>query len=169
MTSFDAFTESFGRIQGIVHSTLQDATEAELTYRPDEHANSVAWLIWHLTRVQDNHVADAAGEEELWTASGWVERFDLPFDRHATGYGMSAADVGAVRSSAELLGGYFDDVHERSLAYLAGLTPDDYDRIVDEAWTPPVTLGVRLVSVISDDLQHAGQASYVRGLAKRAV
>ena len=105
----------------------------------------------------------------MWTKSGWAERFDLPFEKDATGYGMSAADVGAVQSSAELLGGYFDAVHARSIEYLAGLTPDDYERIVDPAWTPPVTLGVRLVSVVSDDLQHAGQASYVRGLAKRAV
>jgi hypothetical protein len=36
--------------------------------------------------------------------------------------------------------------------------------VVDASWDPPVTLGVRLVSVISDDLQHAGQAAYLRGM-----
>ena len=55
-------------------------------------------------------------------------------------------------------------MHEATVAYLATVTPEDLDRIVDERWDPPVTLGVRLVSVVSDDLQHAGQAAYVRGL-----
>ena len=55
-------------------------------------------------------------------------------------------------------------MHARTVAHLAGLSEADLDRVVDERWDPPVTLGVRLVSVISDDLQHAGQAAYLRGL-----
>jgi hypothetical protein len=39
--------------------------------------------------------------------------------------------------------------------------------VVDRRWTPPVTLGVRLVSVLCDDLQHAGQAAFVRGAVRR--
>ena len=44
---------------------------------------------------------------------------------------------------------------------LEGLAPDDLDRVVDRRWDPPVTLGVRLVSIADDSLQHAGQAAYV--------
>ncbi|WP_143671920.1 DUF664 domain-containing protein, partial [Streptomyces caniscabiei] len=80
-------------------------------------------------------------------------------------YGHGAAQVAAVRvASGDLLTGYFDAVHERTLEYVRGLGPDDLDRVVDERWTPAVTLGVRLVSVLADDLQHVGQAAYVRGL-----
>jgi hypothetical protein len=76
--------------------------------------------------------------------------------------------VAAVQvDSADLLTGYYDAVHERTVAYLTTLSDADLDRIVDERWDPPVTLGVRLVSVISDDLQHAGQAAYARGLIER--
>jgi hypothetical protein len=46
------------------------------------------------------------------------------------------------------------------------VTPADLDRVVDKRWDPPVTLGVRLVSVVDDDAQHVGQAAYVRGLQK---
>ena len=53
------------------------------------------------------------------------------------------------------------------MAYLATLDDDDLDRVVDTRWDPPVTVGVRLVSVIADDLQHVGQAAYVRGLLHR--
>ncbi len=108
-----------------------------------------------------------AGSEQLWTVGGWVERFRLPFDVGATGYGHSAEEVGQVRASADLLGAYHDAVHSASVDYVATLTDADYERVVDERWDPPVTLGVRLVSVLNDTTQHAGQAAYVRGLIQR--
>jgi len=75
--------------------------------------------------------------------------------------------VAAVKAPAELLLEYVDAVHAATLGYLTGVTDDDLDRVVDTAWDPPVTLGVRLISVISDGLQHAGQAAYIRGVAER--
>ena len=166
--SSELMSEAFGRIRAVVHSALQDASIEVLTFRADPGANTIAWLIWHLSRVQDGHIAELLDQEQVWTAGGWVDRFDLPFDPEATGYGQSAGDVAAVRADAELLAGYYDAVHARTLGYLPTLTETDLDRIVDTSWNPPVTLAVRLISILSDDLQHAGQASYVRGLAKRA-
>ena len=161
-------TDGFERIREVVHAACDGLGEDDLTFRLDAEANSIAWLIWHLSRIQDDHVADVAGAPEAWTDAGWVERFGLPFPASATGYGHSAADVAAVRGlSADDLLGYFDAVHERTVAYLATLADDDLDRVVDTSWDPPVTLAVRLVSVLSDDLQHAGQAALVRGLLER--
>ena len=115
--------------------------------------------------MQDDHVAEVAGLEQVWTAQGWVDRFALPLDRMSTGYGHSSSDVAAVKvDSPDLLTGYYDAVHEQTLGYLAGLTDDDLDRIVDERWVEPVTLGIRLVSVIDDDAQHIGTADFLRGL-----
>lgn len=168
MLSNELLEEAFGRIRGAVHSALKDADTEVLTFRSGPEANTIAWLVWHLTRVQDDHIADLMGEQQVWTAGGWVDRLDLPFDASATGYGQSAADVGAVRTESELLKGYYDAVHDRTIGYLRTLTEADFARIVDTSWNPPVTLAVRLVSILSDDLQHAGQASFVRGLAKRA-
>jgi hypothetical protein len=96
-----------------------------------------------------------------------MERFDLPFTAAATGYGQTSEDVAAVHAGSDLLLGYHDAVHEATLAFVRGLGDADLDRVVDTNWNPPVTLGVRLVSVISDDLQHAGQAAYARGLVDR--
>jgi hypothetical protein len=166
--SAELLSEAFGRISAVVHSALQGASIQVLTYRADPGANTMAWLIWHLTRVQDDHIAELLDQEQVWTVDGWVDRFNLPFDPAATGYAQSAADVAAVRIEAELLGGYYDAVHARTTSYLRTLTEADFARIVDTSWDPPVTLAVRLVSILSDDLQHAGQASYVHGLAKRA-
>ena len=168
MTIGELLAEAFGRIHGVVLGAVRGLSEDELAFRPEERCNSIAWLVWHLTRVQDGHIAELVGEEHLWTTGGWVARFDLPFDSEATGYGQSADDVAAVRVDAELLGLYYDAVHTRTVAYLDTLNDADLDTIVDASWDPPVTLAVRLVSILSDDLQHAGQASYVRGLAKHA-
>jgi uncharacterized damage-inducible protein DinB len=168
MLSSYLIAESYGRIRGAVHAVLKDAGTELLTFRPDPEANSIAWLIWHLTRVQDDHLSEIMNEEQLWDSDGWADRFALPFDRAATGYGQTAAEVGQVRADASVLAGYYDAMHSRTVAWLPTLGEADYSRIVDTRWTPPVTLAVRLVSVLADDLQHAGQAAYVRGLAERA-
>jgi uncharacterized damage-inducible protein DinB len=168
METADVLVDAFERVRGITHRSVDGLGPEALAFRPDDDANSIAWLVWHLTRIQDDHIADVAGTEQIWTSKGWCERFALPFDPSETGYGHSRDDVAAVQvSSAELLTGYHDAVHERTVRYVQTLTPPDLDRIVDDAWDPPVSLGVRLVSVISDNLQHAGQAAYVRGLAER--
>ena len=160
----DLLADAFDRVQQSVHRVLEGLGDEQLAHRIDGRANSIAWLVWHLSRVQDDHLADAAGSAQVWLADGWHERFALPFPAAATGYGHSPEEVAAVRASAELLAGYHDAVHERTVGFVRGLSAADLDRVVDRAWDPPVTLGVRLVSVISDDLQHAGQAGFVRGL-----
>ncbi len=166
--SNEILSDAYDRISAVVHSALNGASIEMLTFRADPGANTMAWLIWHLTRVQDDHIADLVGEDQVWTAGGWADRFGLPFDPEATGYGQGSTDVAAVRAEAELLAGYYDAVHTRTINYLHTLTEADFARIVDTSWDPPVTLAVRLVSVLSDDLQHAGQASFIRGLATRA-
>jgi len=167
MKSTDLLIEAFGRIQTAVSSAVDGADALTLTYRADADANTIAWLVWHLARVQDDHVAELAGREQIWTRDGWEQRFSLPFDPSATGYGQSSAEVAAVRVDAELLGGYYDAVHVETLAYLRTLTDADLDDVIDRRWTPAVTRGVRLVSVIGDDLEHAGQAAFLRGLGER--
>lgn len=159
--------DAFDRVRQSVHRAVDGAAAETLVFRVDPGANTAAWLVWHLTRIQDDHVAAVAGRPQVWMQGGWHERFGLPFDPGDTGFGHSAEQVGAVRVDAELLTAYYDAVHERTRQFIETLDDDDLDRVVDERWDPPVTLGVRLVSVISDDLQHCGQASFVRGVAER--
>jgi uncharacterized damage-inducible protein DinB len=164
MNEADLLVDALGRVRENVHGAVQGLDEERLAYRIDDRSNSIAWLIWHLTRVQDDHIAEVAGVEQVWTSGGWYNRFGLPFEPGEHGYGHSSDAVAAVRASAELLVGYHDAVHEQSVAYVRTLSGTDLDRIVDERWDPPVTLGVRLVSVVDDDAQHVGQAAFVRGL-----
>lgn len=165
----DILVDAFGRIRDAVHGAVDGGSPATLAYRPDADANSIAWLVWHLTRIQDDHVADVAGTEQVWITEDWVARFGLPFTPADHGYGHTTEQVAALGgTTAELLLGYHDAVHDATVHYLRGLTRTDLDRIVDERWDPPVSLAVRLVSVVADNLEHAGQAAYVRGLAQRS-
>ena len=159
----DALTRVREQVPAVVGGLDGD----DLAWRPDPDGDSIAWLVWHRTRVADDHVAEVAGTEQVWTSEGWYQRFGLPFPAAAHGYGHSSADVAAVRVPSDLLAGYHDAVAEAVLAYVGILTPGDLDRVVDERWDPPVTLGVRLVSVVNDVTQHIGQAAYVRGLLER--
>lgn len=168
MTTDELLFDAFDRVRHLVHHVVDGLDPDRLAYRPDGDANSVAWLIWHLTRIQDDHVAEVAGFPQSWTSDGWFDRFGLPFTPEDTGYGHEPADVARVTvASGELLTGYHDSVYQKTTRFVSTLLDSSLDRVVDEAWDPPVTLGVRLVSVISDDLQHVGQAAYLRGLATR--
>ena len=159
------FLELYGRIPPLARQAVEGLDLDELTAPPAPGTNPVAWLIWHLARVQDDHVADILGAEQLWATGAWARRFGLDPDPSNTGYGHGPDDVAAVRpESPGVLIEYLDAVSERTRTMLQGLAPGDLDRIVDRSWDPPVTLGVRLVSIADDSLQHAGQAAYVRGL-----
>jgi uncharacterized damage-inducible protein DinB len=165
----DVLIDGFGRVREAVHDAVRGLKVTELNHRLDQRANSITWLLWHLTRVQDDHVSEVAGREQTWTSEGWYDRFDLPLSPDDTGFGHTSEEVASVRvNSPKLLTGYYDAVHAHTLSYLDGISDEDLDVVVDESWTPPVTLGVRLVSVIADDLQHAGQAAFVRGILLRS-
>jgi Protein of unknown function (DUF664) len=158
--------DGFGRIREVVHEALDGLSVDDLTFRADPAANSIDWLIWHLTRVQDDHIAGAAGLDQVWQR-GWEQRAALPFAPEEIGYGQDPGAVAQVRLPAEFLAGYHDATCEQTLSFVRRLQDADLSRVVDEYFDPPVTLGVRLVSVLSDDLQHAGQAAFLRGLIER--
>jgi hypothetical protein len=159
------FTELFGRIPPLARAAVDTTDVAVLTRSPEPGANTIAWLVWHLARVQDHHVADLLDTDQIWVGGDWAARFGLAPDPSNTGYGHSAEEMAEVqpRDPQDLLD-YLDAVMARTNEMLGTLGPDDLDRIVDTRWDPPVTLGVRLVSIADDCLQHAGQAAYVRGL-----
>lgn len=168
MNTSQLLTDGYDRINQLVGRALKDVTPEELAFRADPDANSVAWLIWHLTRVQDSHLAEIQDAAQRWISEGWVERFSLPLEPTSTGFGHTSEEVAALGgASFELLQGYQDDVYQHTLSFLAGIGDPDLDRVVDTRWDPPVTLGVRLVSVLADSLQHVGQALFIRGISAR--
>ncbi|PQM50564.1 mycothiol transferase [Mycolicibacter virginiensis] len=156
--------DAFTRLIEHADELTDGLTDEVADYRPTAQANSIAWLLWHSARVQDIQIAQVAGVEQVWTRDGWVDRFGLDLPRDDSGYGHSPDDVAKVHAPAGLLAGYYRDVHQLTLGYLDGVTADELARVVDTHWDPPVTAGVRLVSIIDDCAQHLGQAAYLRGI-----
>ncbi|WP_084613950.1 mycothiol transferase [Nakamurella lactea] len=171
MTEIDAaraiLRDAFDRVAEQVSAVTDGLSTDDAKWRPDPGANSIAWLIWHLTRVQDDHLADLAGTDQLWTNDGWHTRFSLPFDAAETGYGQSSDQVGQVVVDPADLAGYQQAVHRATLEYLDTLTEAELERVVDTRWDPPVTASVRLVSIVNDCTEHVGQAAYVKGMLGR--
>ena len=161
----DLLLDGLSRVEEGLRQHLEGLTVEQLLFRPSDRANSIGWIAWHLTRVQDHHLSELAQQPQAWIADGWHTKFGRPADANDTGYGHSAAQVAAFRApDAETLLAYYAAVHQRSVAYLQSVSCSDLDRVIDRRWDPPVTLGVRLVSVVDDCAQHIGQIGYVRGL-----
>lgn len=157
--------ELYGRIPPLATAAVAGLDADQLRDAPAPGGNPIGWLVWHLARVQDSHLAEILEEPQLWEGDDWAGRFGLSPDPGNTGYGHALSDVVGVRpESPDALVEYLAAVDQRIRGFLSGVTPGDLDRIVDREWDPPVTLGVRLVSIADDCLQHAGQANYARGL-----
>lgn len=160
--------DGFNRVDEQIPDVVSDLSPEDLLWRPDADANSIGWLVWHLTRVADDHVAGIAATPQTWLNDGWMKRFDLPYAEDSIGYGQTSAEVGEFTvENASVLVDYWEATFARITEVLAGLQDDDLERVVDDSYDPPVTVATRLVSVINDLTQHVGQASYVRGLLKR--
>jgi uncharacterized damage-inducible protein DinB len=169
VNSSDVLVDAFGRVRSDVHRAVEGLDERALNLRLDGDANPVGWLVWHLTRVQDDHIADLAGHQQVYTSQGWADAFGFDLDPASIGYGHTSEQVAAVHvTDPAMLVDYHDAVHDRTVDYLRSLSDDDLDEVIDDAWDPPVTRGVRIISVVDDDIQHAGQAAFVAGIARRA-
>ena len=166
-TTTELLRDSFDRVRELVEQQADDLDRRAATHRVDAEANTPAWLLWHLTRVQDDHVAALAGVEQVWER--WRDRFELPVDPDDIGYGHTAEQVAAVQPDLRLVRDYHGEVHAMTLDYVDGLDDDELRRVVDERWDPPVTASARLVSVLGDCLQHLGQSAFVAGVASRSA
>ncbi len=156
----DLLLDGYGRLPDLVRSAVEGLSTDDLRWAPGKAANPIGWLVWHLTRVQDSHLAEVMDTGQVYLSGPWPRRFGLEPDPEDTGYDHTIEPVGTVRpESVEALVGYYDAVHEVTVGFLRGLTAKDLDRVVDERWDPPVTLGVRLVRVLDADVEPVGLAA----------
>ncbi len=169
MHSKELLKDGYTRIRDLVHTSVDGLDQRGLAYRPEPGANSIAWLAWHLTRIQDDHVSEVAGREQAWVTDGWAAKFGMEPDPHNDGRGHGPEEVAAIKADGELLLAHHNAIFDRTFSYLETVGPDELDRIIDRSYDPPISVGVRLVSVISDNIQHGGQARFLRGIVDRTL
>lgn len=165
MDSKDILIDGITRSHQVCGEVLDGLRAEQANWRPGGDHNSIAWLVWHIARQQDAQIAALSGDEQVWLREGWADRFGLDLPRDSMGYGHSTAEAGQVAvQDLGLLTGYLDAAVEATVGYLHAVDPGSLDDVIDRQWDPPVTRGVRLVSIVDDAAQHAGQAAYVKGM-----
>jgi hypothetical protein len=167
--AIDLLDDALSRVPEAVRDAVEDLDDGDLRWRPGPQANPIGWLVWHLTRVEDAQIAPLFDVDEVWIRDGWVDRFGVPAGASSHGYGWTADQVVSLEvPAADVLLDHLDAVNARCRELIAGASAADLDRVIDDSYDPPVTAGVRLVSVVDDAAQHAGQVGYVRGLLDTA-
>lgn len=155
----------FERISGTLERTLNGLSVKDLNYQPKPDSNSMGWLVWHLTRWQDFQASQPLKKEQVWIEKKWYEKYGRPADPADTGMGHKEADLAKYRSpDAATLIGYNKEVLVRLKEYINSLTASDLDKVVEGTpFNPPPTVGMNLIGLWSDGMQHTGQVGYVRG------
>lgn len=162
MECAEFITGIFMQISRVLETTLDGLTEDEINQQPDPSCNSISWMVWHLTRVQDMFIARLSGNEQVWIAEKWYERFGRKADPRDAGYGHQPEDLVIFNApDTKTLLDYHHATLEKTKQYTNKLSPEELERVIDDGRAP--TVAMRLTAFISDNLQHAGQVAYLRG------
>ena len=165
MDARDVLREAASRPATEAKALVNTLPEGVLNAHAGGHTNSIAWLLWHAGRQMDVQLAQLNGESQVWRSQGFDARFNLGELGDTVGYGHTAEQARAVVvEDAALLAEYLGAATAALSEYIAGLSEADLDDVIDTSWTPHVTRGVRLVSMIDDAAQHVGQAAYAAGI-----
>ena len=165
MDARDVLSEAASRPATEAKALVNTLPEGALNAHAGGHTNSIAWLLWHAGRQMDAQLAQLNGEPQVWHGQRFDSRFNLGELGDTEGYGHTAEQARAVVvEDAALLVEYLGAATAALSKYIAGLSEADLDDVIDTSWTPHVTRGVRLVSMIDDAAQHVGQAAYAAGV-----
>jgi len=118
---------------GLVDDLFAGLDDAQVRARP-HGLNSVVWLVWHATRVEDAAVNRfVADRPQVLTEEGWLGR--LGVGRRDVGSGMASLEVDALSADIDTaaLRGYARAVADRTRSVAGALAPDAWEEIVPEA------------------------------------
>lgn len=161
MKATDLAIAALTRSYGFLEKALDGLSVEHLYYMPTPTANSIAWLVWHLSRWKDNNTARLSNIQSLWESQGWASRFNMA--TNSAGMGDTSEDVAAFRPNRELLFDYALAAQSAALERISLITPADLKRNVETPWGPrPGSL--ILTATLNDSLQHIGQIAYLRGM-----
>ena len=157
---------------------LDDLAPAELAWRPDAGSNSIAFIVWHVNRVEDRWIqVFARGVQDVWDRDGWHEKLGISDDSFGIGFGLSAEQLGKFPAiTKENLDGYRHAVQNETQAYLKSLKAEDLDFVPGRTLRPESSeslerfrgwsIGRMFRQLLAELNQHLGQVSYIRGLQR---
>jgi len=110
---------------------LDDMHETQVRRIPPNSEHSVAWLVWHIARIEDVTMNMlVAGAEQIYSTADWFDRLGASF--YHTGNLMSAKDITELSATIDIqmLRDYRLSVGLRTREIAAGLNPEDLMRRV---------------------------------------
>ncbi|MGE3536690.1 MAG: DinB family protein [Candidatus Tectimicrobiota bacterium] len=167
MPAFEGLLTALERNWEMVDATLAPLDEAIMARRPTEQCNSIAWILWHMTRVVDTFIhTRLRAQAQLWIKDGWAGQFGMPADPDERGVGWTAAQVvnwSAPARSVQL--GYYEALKQATRTYLRSLSDADLEvRRVIPPVPEPRSVAAALGQMTWDNVAHGGQIAYLRGL-----
>ena len=147
-----------------MHNSAKDLTLEQLRWRATPKVNSIGFLIWHITRIEDNFVQRfIGGHDEVWEGGGWQEKFG--YKTRGVGTGFSDEETAeVVIPPAEVLLGYLDEVNQQTREYLKVVDWSDLAIKPRGDRFPQWSVHTILRQLITHSNRHLGEAEYIRGL-----
>ena len=137
-------------------------TDEHFYHQPTAESNSIAWLVWHLSRWRDRTSAIVSGETQIWITEGWSKRFGMSEER--TGLGDTSDQVAGFRTERDLVLSYADAAHRTIVDRVLRLTAEQLEEPVEGLPGEPRSGWKVLAGVIGDSTEHVGQINYLRGM-----
>lgn len=165
MEAMQLSIETVARAQERLLEALEQMTLEEANTMPNPLIKSVTWLIWHTARELDYQISDLKGQPPLWLSADWTSRFGLALPDDTQDWQHSPEEAAkVVVVDRQLLIDYLAAAVDLTQVYLQDVSLENLEEVIDDNWTPAVTRGARLVSIIDDAVMHSGQAVYTRRL-----
>ncbi|UCH43827.1 MAG: DinB family protein [Dehalococcoidales bacterium] len=162
MEAKEIILASLNESKGYLYLALNDLPEDEITWTPASHCNSLAFILWHVTRVEDTIVNEFLKKDSaIYELEGWRERLGTPED-WGTEYTEEQLQSWPT-PRLEALRGYARAVHRNTVAFLDSITPEELLEI-PQPDSPGRTAGVLLAHLITEIAMHVGQIDYLRGV-----
>ena len=154
--------DTLRQVQLRLLATCQGLTQDQVLWRPTPYANNIGFILWHLTRGEDNVISNLSSPEPtLWVSQGWHEKFNQPVEAPDPGDRMGLQSLPI--PGLDVLLGYSEAVHEKSQSFFSALPGERLDQAPDPT-RPQRTVAAALRHLITHKNNHHGQIDYIRGL-----
>ena len=151
----------------MIDVALETLDDSLLARQPAEDCNSVAWIMWHMSRVVDTFIhTRLQGSPQLWLECGWAQKFGMDADPEDRGVGWTGEQVSAWKVPAkDVQLGYYNAVKAAAEKYISSLSDADLQVIsVIPPTLEPRSVAAALGQMTWDAVAHGGQIAYLRGL-----
>ena len=165
MSTIDFIRGSMRQMHATYRDAIADVSADQLHWRANDNGCSIAFVLWHYYRTEDNIIQFVLQHKPtVWLDGGWDQKFGL--HRTGQGTGMSLQDAQALRiESKEDFMTYMEAVAQATEGYLAGLDDAALEQktIVKPLGEMPVLNAIGNMC-LTHGFTHLGEIAHLRGL-----